>query len=76
MKVLIAEYVKKKPTIIERVIPARLLFKLRRKYIQDELNRHLVGLEKCTLQKVRREDNLQLIFLKTLFHTVCFTIFK
>lgn len=39
IKQLVAEYVNKKPTIIERVIPARLLLKQRRKHIQNELNR-------------------------------------
>jgi hypothetical protein len=38
VKRLVMEYVTR-PTIIEQVIPAGLLFKLRRKYIQDELNR-------------------------------------
>jgi hypothetical protein len=54
MKVLVAEYVKKKPTIIERVIPARLLFKLRRKYIQDELNRLLAELDKCISKSAKK----------------------
>jgi hypothetical protein len=48
---LVMEYVTRKPTIIERVIPAGLLFKLRRKYIQDELNRLAAELDNCTLQK-------------------------
>jgi hypothetical protein len=33
IKKLVAEYMKKKPTIIERIIPARLLLKQRRKHI-------------------------------------------
>ncbi|MDC0726098.1 hypothetical protein POH93_11930 [Phytobacter diazotrophicus] len=48
IKKLVAEYIKKKPTIIERIIPARLLLKQRRKHIQYELNRLLVELDKCT----------------------------
>ncbi|VTP12372.1 hypothetical protein PUATCC27989T_00164 [Phytobacter ursingii] len=45
VKRLVMEYVTRKPTIIERVIPAGLLFKLRRKYIQDELNRLVAELD-------------------------------
>jgi hypothetical protein len=48
IKKRVAEYIKKKPTIIERIIPARLLLKQRRKHIQYELNRLLVELDKCT----------------------------
>jgi hypothetical protein len=48
IKKLVAEYMKRKPTIIERIIPARLLLKQRRKHIQYELNRLLVELDKCT----------------------------
>lgn len=44
---LVTEYVTRKPTIIERVIPARLLLKQRRKHIQDELNRLTAELDKC-----------------------------
>jgi hypothetical protein len=73
VKRLVMEYVTRKPTIIERVIPAGLLFKLRRKYIQDELNRLLPSWINAVSKK-HKEDNLQLIFLKTLFHTVTFTI--
>jgi len=47
IKQLVTEYVNKKPTIIERVIPARLLLKQRRKHIQDELNRLSAELDKC-----------------------------
>jgi len=46
IKQLVTEYVNKKPTIIERVIPARLLLKQRRKHIQDELNRLSAELDK------------------------------
>ncbi|WP_314420926.1 hypothetical protein [Pseudescherichia vulneris] len=48
IKQLVTEYVNKKPTIIERVIPARLLLKQRRKHIQDELNRLSAELDKCS----------------------------
>ncbi|ORJ49086.1 hypothetical protein B2M27_17230 [Kluyvera intermedia] len=48
VKRLVMEYVTRKPTIIERVIPAGLLFKLRRKYIQDELNRLAAELDNCS----------------------------
>ena len=46
VKRLVMEYVTRKPTIIERVVPARLLSKQRRKYIQDELNRLTAELDK------------------------------
>ena len=46
IKQLVTEYVNKKSTIIERVIPARLLLKQRRKHIQDELNRLSAELDK------------------------------
>lgn len=46
IKQLVTEYVNKKPTIIERVIPARLLLNQRRKHIQDELNRLSAELDK------------------------------
>ncbi|MEH0888133.1 hypothetical protein [Enterobacter sp. UNJFSC 003] len=39
IKQLVTEYVNKKPTIIERVIPARILLKHRRKHILSELNK-------------------------------------
>ncbi|WP_129232810.1 DUF7079 family protein [Cronobacter condimenti] len=48
VKRLVTEYVTRKPTIIERVVPARLLSKQRRKHIQDELNRLTAELDKCT----------------------------
>lgn len=48
VKRLIIEYVSRKPTIIERVVPASLLLKLRRKHIRDELNRLTAELDKCT----------------------------
>jgi len=48
IKQLVTEYMNKKPTIIERVIPARLLLKQRRKHIQDELNRLSAELDKCS----------------------------
>ncbi len=48
IKQLVTEYVNKKPTIIERVIPARLLLKQRRKHIQDELTRLSAELDKCS----------------------------
>ena len=47
IKQLVTEYVYKKPTIIERVIPARVLLKQRRKYIQNELNKLSDELDKC-----------------------------
>ena len=47
IKQLVTEYVYKKPTIIERVIPARVLLKQRRKYIQNELNKLSHELDKC-----------------------------
>ncbi|AUV03720.1 hypothetical protein AAIG33_15970 [Phytobacter ursingii] len=46
VKRLVMEYVTRKPTIIERVVPDRLLSKQRRKYIQDELNRLTAELDK------------------------------
>ncbi|MBW1215750.1 hypothetical protein KYI92_18400 [Pantoea allii] len=46
IKQLVTDYVKKKPTIIERLIPASLLLKQRRKHIQDELNRLSAELDK------------------------------
>lgn len=48
VKRLVMEYVARKPTIIERVVPARVLSKQRRKHIQDELNRLTAELDKCT----------------------------
>ncbi|SFF29566.1 hypothetical protein SAMN05216563_12041 [Phytobacter palmae] len=48
VKRLVVEYVARKPTIIERVVPARVLSKQRRKHIQDELNRLTAELDKCT----------------------------
>lgn len=46
VKRLVTEYVIRKPTMIERVVPARLLLKRRRKHIQDELNRLSAELDK------------------------------
>ena len=48
VKRLVTEYVSRKPTIIERVVPASLLLKQRRKHIRDELNRLTAELDKCT----------------------------
>lgn len=48
VKQLVTEYVARKPTMIERIVPARLLLKQRRKHIQDELNRLTAELNKCT----------------------------
>lgn len=48
VKQLVTEYVTRKPTMIERILPARLLLKQRRKHIQDELNRLTAELNKCT----------------------------
>ncbi|EOC1352505.1 hypothetical protein ACI096_003505 [Cronobacter dublinensis] len=48
VKRLVMEYVTRKPTIIERVFPARFLSKQRRKYIQNELNMLNAELDKCT----------------------------
>jgi hypothetical protein len=45
---LVMKFMARKSTIIERVVPARLLLKQRRKHIQYELNRLLVELDKCT----------------------------
>ncbi|EMS9660374.1 DUF7079 family protein [Klebsiella aerogenes] len=47
IKQLVTEYVYKKPTIIERIIPTRLLLKQRRKHIQDELTKLSDELDKC-----------------------------
>ncbi|KAA1060403.1 hypothetical protein D5265_016565 [Enterobacter mori] len=38
IKRLVTAYLKRKPTIIERIISARLLLKQRRKHISKELN--------------------------------------
>ena len=51
IKRLVTEYVSRKPTIIERVVPANLLLKQRRKHIRDELNRLTAELEKCTQEE-------------------------
>ena len=48
IKRLVTEYMSRKPTIIERVVPASLLLKQRRKHIRDELNRLTAELDKCT----------------------------
>ncbi|SCC30850.1 hypothetical protein GA0061071_11287 [Kosakonia oryzendophytica] len=50
VKRLVTEYVTRKPTIIERVVPARLLLKHRRKHIQDELNRFIAELDHIRTQ--------------------------
>ena len=52
---LVTEYVYRKPTIIERVVPARLLLKQRRKRIQDELNRLTAELDKCAQEMSSKE---------------------
>lgn len=51
IKRLVMEYVTRKPTIIERVAPARLLLKQRRKHTQDELNRLISVLDKYTQER-------------------------
>lgn len=43
---LVTEYVNKKPTIIERFIPASLLLKQRRKYILNEVDRLFAEVDK------------------------------
>ena len=48
IKRLVTEYVNKKPTIIERFIPASLLLKQRRKYILNEINRLAAEMDKST----------------------------
>lgn len=48
IKQLVMKYVNQKPTIIERVIPARLLLSQRRKHIRDELTRLSAELDKCS----------------------------
>lgn len=48
IKQLVTEYVYKKPTIIERIIPTHLLLKQRRKHILDELNKLSDELGKCS----------------------------
>lgn len=45
---LAMKFMVRKSTIIDRVVPAHLLLKQRRKHIQYELNRLLVELDKCT----------------------------
>ncbi|EPN9528522.1 DUF7079 family protein [Cronobacter malonaticus] len=39
VKEMVLEYVIRKPTLIERLVPARILLKQRRKYIQTEIDR-------------------------------------
>ncbi|EGT4384303.1 hypothetical protein SMZ82_004023 [Cronobacter malonaticus] len=39
VKEMVLEYVIRKPTLIERLVPARVLLKQRRKYIQTEIDR-------------------------------------
>ncbi|WET41665.1 hypothetical protein [Citrobacter enshiensis] len=48
IKELVSRYVSRKPTMIERVIPSRFLFKQRRKYIQDEILKLTAELDKGT----------------------------
>lgn len=43
---LVTAYLNRKPTIIERIIPARVLLKQRRKHISNELNRLSAELDK------------------------------
>ncbi|NCI00416.1 hypothetical protein EHI96_11235 [Cronobacter malonaticus] len=39
VKEMVQEYVIRKPTLIERLVPARILLKQRRKYTQTEIDR-------------------------------------
>ena len=48
IKELVSRYVSREPTLIERVIPSRYLFKQRRKYIQDEILKLTAELDKST----------------------------
>ena len=48
IKRLVTEYVNKKPTMMERFIPASLLLKQRRKYILNEINRLAAEMDKST----------------------------
>lgn len=48
IKRVVTEYVNKKPTMIERFIPASLLLKQRRKYILNEINRLAAEMDKST----------------------------
>ncbi|WP_425343413.1 DUF7079 family protein [Pseudescherichia vulneris] len=48
IKRLVTEYVVKKPTTLERIVPARLLLKQRCKYISDEPSRLSAELDKCS----------------------------
>jgi len=48
VKRLVTEYVNRKPTIIEHVVPASLFLKQRRKHIRDELKRLTAELDICT----------------------------
>lgn len=43
---LVTEYINKKPTMIERFIPASLLLKQRRNYILNEVNRLFAEVDK------------------------------
>ncbi|MCI0285650.1 hypothetical protein E7W42_02635 [Cronobacter sakazakii] len=45
VKEMVIEYVIRKPMLIERLVPARILFKQRRKYIQTEIDRLCAGLD-------------------------------
>ncbi|MCF8582440.1 hypothetical protein L2X67_21835 [Enterobacter ludwigii] len=47
IKRLVTAYLNRKPTIIERIIPSRVLLKQRRKHISNELNRLSAELDKC-----------------------------
>ncbi|MEN0581971.1 hypothetical protein AAIG39_23650, partial [Phytobacter palmae] len=45
---LVMNYMPRKSTIIDRVVPARLLLKQRRKLIQEKQKRLIVRLDNCT----------------------------
>ena len=49
IKRLVTAYLKRKPTIIERIISARLLLKQRRKHISKELNGLSAELDKSVI---------------------------
>ena len=44
---LAMKFMARKSTIIDRVVPARLLLKQRRKLIQEKQKRLIVGLDNC-----------------------------
>lgn len=48
VKLIVMEYVARKPTLIERIVPARVLLKRRRKYIQHEVDRLCAELDALT----------------------------